>query len=141
PEHICHELTSAHKTGGVMFRPGDLIVPLYNADGELVNIQLISGNGSKCFLKGGQVKEAYHLIEGGGSSLRRMWIAEGYATALTIHHLTGEAVMVAFSSVNFLSLASVAHNKYPGYQLIIAADRDLNGSGQNRAETAAKACQ
>ncbi len=49
--------------------------------------------------------------------------------------------MVAFSSVNFLSLASVAHNKYPVYQLIIAADRDLNGSGQNRAETAAKACQ
>ena len=70
-----------------------------------------------------------------------MWIAEGYATALTIHHLTGEAVMVAFSAVNFLSLASVAHNKYPGYQLIIAADRDLNGSGQNRAEAAAKACQ
>ena len=33
--------------------------------------------------------------------------------------------MVAFSSVNFLSLSSVAHNKYPGYQLIIAADRDL----------------
>ncbi|HGD8911273.1 TPA: primase-helicase zinc-binding domain-containing protein, partial [Escherichia coli] len=141
PEHICHELTSAHKIGGVMFRPGDLIVPLYNADGELVNIQLISGNGSKCFLKGGQVKEAYHLIEGGGSSVRRIWIAEGYATALTIHHLTGEAVMVAFSSVNFLSLTSVAHNKYPGYQLIIAADRDLNGSGQERAETAAKACQ
>ena len=49
--------------------------------------------------------------------------------------------MVAFSAVNFLSLASVAHNKYPGYQLIIAADRDLNGSGQNRAEAAAKACQ
>lgn len=24
PEHICHELTSAHKAGGVMFRPGDL---------------------------------------------------------------------------------------------------------------------
>ncbi|WP_192839816.1 toprim domain-containing protein, partial [Escherichia coli] len=48
---------------------------------------------------------------------------------------------VAFSAVNFLSLASVAHNKYPGYQLIIAADRDLNGSGQNRAEAAAKACQ
>lgn len=141
PEHICHELTSAHKAGGVMFRPGDLIVPLYNADGELVNIQLISGNGSKCFLKGGQVKEAYHLIEGGGSSVRRIWIAEGYATALTIHYLTGEAVMVAFSSVNFLSLSSVAHNKYPGYQLIIAADRDLNGSGQSRAETAAKASQ
>ncbi|WP_317474674.1 toprim domain-containing protein, partial [Cronobacter sakazakii] len=83
----------------------------------------------------------YHLIEGGGSSVRRIWIAEGYATALTIHYLTGEAVMVAFSSVNFLSLSSVAHNKYPGYQLIIAAYRDLNGSGQNRAETAAKASQ
>jgi phage/plasmid primase-like uncharacterized protein len=51
-----------HKTGGVTFRPGDLIVPLY-AGGELVNLQLINANGSKCFLKGGQVKAACHLIE------------------------------------------------------------------------------
>lgn len=47
-----------HKVGGVAFRAGDLVVPLY-ADGELVNLQLINANGGKCFLKGGQVKNAF----------------------------------------------------------------------------------
>lgn len=60
---------------------------------------------------------------------------------LTIHDLTGETIMVAFSSVNFLSLASIARHKYLGSQLFIAADRDLNGLGQSKAETVTKACQ
>ncbi|UJD93231.1 toprim domain-containing protein [Lelliottia amnigena] len=138
-DYPCRELTFIHKTGGVTFRPGDLIVPLY-AGGELVNLQLINANGSKCFLKGGQVKAACHLIEGTAKPAKRLWIAEGYATALTIHRLTGENVMVAFSSVNFLSLASHARSEYPGYQIIIAADRDLNGAGQAKGAAAAKAC-
>lgn len=138
-DYPCRELTSIHKTGGVSFRPGDLIVPLY-AGGELVNLQLINANGSKCFLKGGQVKAACHLIEGMAKPAKRLWIAEGYVTALTVHRLTGENVMVAFSSVNFLSLASHARSEYPGYQIVIAADRDLNGAGQTKGAAAAKAC-
>lgn len=58
PALPCRELTAMHKVGGVAFRAGDLVVPLY-ADGELVNLQLINANGGKCFLKGGQVKNAF----------------------------------------------------------------------------------
>lgn len=32
-DYLCRELTSIHKTGGVTFRPGDLIVPLYAGGG------------------------------------------------------------------------------------------------------------
>ncbi len=39
--------------------------------------------------------------------------------------------MVALSSVNLLSLASPARQKHPACQIILAADRDLNGTGQN----------
>lgn len=78
-------------------------------------------------------------VEGTAKAAKRLWIAEGYATALTINHLTGDAVMVAFSSVNFLSLASVACSQYPTHQIIIAADRDLNGAGQTRGVAASKA--
>jgi putative DNA primase/helicase len=63
---------------------------------------------------------------------KRLWIAEGYATALTVHHLTGETVMVALSSVNLLSLASLARQKHPACQIVLAADRDLNGDGQTK---------
>ncbi|ECQ8325590.1 DNA primase [Salmonella enterica] len=137
----CLTLTTMHKTGGVTFRAGDVVVPLYDDTGALVNLQLINADGLKRTLKGGQVKGACHIIEGKKQAGKRLWIAEGYATALTVHHLTGETVMVALSSVNLLSLASLARQKYPACQIVLAADRDLNGDGQSKAAAAADACK
>lgn len=137
----CLMLTAIHKTGGVTFRAGDVVVPLYDDTGALVNVQLINADGLKRTLKGGQVKGACHIIEGQKQPGKRLWIAEGYATALTVHQLTGETVMVALSSVNLLSLASLARQKSPACQIVLAADRDLNGDGQNKAAAAAGACE
>ncbi|RCJ71014.1 primase-helicase zinc-binding domain-containing protein [Klebsiella pneumoniae] len=137
----CLTLTTSHKTGGVAYRAGDVAVPLYDESGTLVNLQLINAEGLKRTLKGGQVKGACHLIDGQKQAGKRLWIAEGYATALTVHHLTGETVMVALSSVNLLSLASLARQKHPACQIILAADRDLNGDGQTKAAAAAAACE
>lgn len=137
----CPVLTVMHKTGGVTFRTGDVVVPLHDGAGALVNLQLINSDGLKRTLKGGQVKGACHVIEGKKQAGKRLWIAEGYATALTVHHLTGETVMVAMSSVNLLSLASLARQKHPACQIVLAADRDLNGDGQSKAATAADACE
>ncbi|EBO4973965.1 toprim domain-containing protein [Salmonella enterica] len=141
PGHECVMLTATHKTGGVTFRAGDMVVPLYDDAGALVNVQLINSDGLKRTLKGGAVKGASHTIEGKKQAGKRLWIAEGYATALTVHHLTGETVMVALSSVNLLSLASLARQKHPACQIVLAADRDLNGDGQNKAAAAAEACE
>ena len=141
PALECLTLTTLHKTGGVTFRAGDVVVPLYEDTGALVNLQLINADGLKRTLKGGQVKGACHVIEGKKQAGKRLWIAEGYATALTVHHLTGETVMVALSSVNLLSLASLARKKYPACQIVLAADRDLNGDGQGKAAAAADACE
>lgn len=141
PALECLTLTAMHKTGGVTFRAGDVVVPLYDDTGALVNLQLINADGLKRTLKGGQVKGACHVIEGKKHAGKRLWIAEGYATALTVHHLTGETVMVALSSVNLLSLASLARQKHPACQIVLAADRDLNGDGQTKAAAAADACE
>ncbi|EEH7184119.1 DNA primase [Salmonella enterica subsp. enterica] len=141
PDLECLTLTVMHKTGGVTFRTGDVVVPLYDDTGVLVNLQLINADGLKRTLKGGQVKGACHIIEGKKQAGKRLWIAEGYATALTVHHLTGETVMVALSSVNLLSLASLARHKYLACQIVLAADRDLNGDGQSKAAAAADACE
>lgn len=141
PALECLMLTAIHKTGGVTFRAGDVVVPLYDDTGALVNLQLINADGLKRTLKAGQVKGACHTIEGKKQTGKRLWITEGYATALTVHHLTGETVMVALSSVNLLSLASLARQKHPACQIVLAADRDLNGDGQTKAEAAAGACE
>ncbi|QLS76541.1 primase-helicase zinc-binding domain-containing protein [Enterobacter roggenkampii] len=141
PGHECLMLTATHKTGGVTFRAGDVVVPLHDDTGALVNLQFINSEGLKRTLKGGAVKGACHTIEGKKQAGKRLWIAEGYATALTVHHLTGETVMVALSSVNLLSLASLARQKHPACQIVLAADRDLSGDGQNKAAAAAEACE
>ena len=39
PGHECVMLTATHKTGGVMFRADDVVVPLYDDTGALVNLQ------------------------------------------------------------------------------------------------------
>ncbi|ECM7735159.1 DNA primase [Salmonella enterica subsp. enterica serovar Newport] len=141
PAQECLTLTAMHKTGGVTFRAGDVVVPLYDDTGALVNLQFINADGLKRTLKGGQVKGACHVIEGKKQAGKRLWIAEGYATALTVHHLTGETVMAALSSVNLLSLASLVRQKHPACQIVLAADRDLNGDGQSKAAAAAGACE
>jgi putative DNA primase/helicase len=140
PAHECLTLTTTHKTGGVTFSAGDVVVPLHDGSGALVNLQLINAGGDKRTLKGGAVKGCSHTLEGKKQAGKRLWIAEGYATAITVHHLTGETVMVALSSVNLLSLASLARQKHPACQIVLAADRDLNGEGQTKAATAADAC-
>lgn len=61
-----------------------------------MTIQCIKPDGTKRFLKGGQTKGCYYRIDGALPAL----VAEGFATAATVHHATGRAVYVAFSAGN-----------------------------------------
>lgn len=61
---------------------------------------------------------------------KRLWIAEGYATALTVHHLTGETVIVALSSVSLLSLASLARQKHPACQIVLQPTATLTETAE-----------
>ena len=71
-------LTAIHKTGGVMFRAGDVVVPLYDDTGVLVNLQLISSDGLKRTpeRRGSKRSVPHHRRE--KQAGKRLWIAEGY---------------------------------------------------------------
>jgi putative DNA primase/helicase len=131
-------LTKAHKVALTSYRAGDLVVPLHDMSGQLVNVQLINAAGEKRMLKGGQVKAARHVLST-GKPAQRIWLTEGYATGLTVHNLTGDEVWVALSSANLLSLAGLVREKHATLPLMIAADRDLNSDGQSKAVKAAAA--
>ena len=103
--------------------------PLTDSTGDVVNAQLINAAGEKRMLAGGQVKDACHF-EGNDNTV--IWMAEGYATGLTIHALTGETVCVALSANNFPHLAECLREKYPDALLLLAADNDENGTGQKK---------
>lgn len=115
-----------------------MLVPLNGENGTAVNVQLISATGDKRTLPGGRVKGAWHLA--GRPDGKTLWLTEGYATGLTVHRLTGQAVYVALSANNLPVLATQLRQVYPDALMLIAADRDDNDTGQLKAEEAAIAC-
>jgi phage/plasmid primase-like uncharacterized protein len=73
-------------------------------------------------------------------------IAEGYATAASIHEATGNPVAVAFSANNLQPVAHALMQRLVtgklngcGGAITIAADHDENGTGQKYAIEAAQA--
>ena len=60
---------------------------------------------------------------------RRILIAEGYATAATLHEITGHAVACAFTASNLMPVAEALRKKYPDAVLIIRADDDHTEEG------------
>ncbi|MBL5864208.1 toprim domain-containing protein [Serratia fonticola] len=124
------------RVGGITYQPGDLLLPLTNAAGEVVNVQLINAAGDKRTLARGQVKDACHSLAGPDHAV--IWLTEGYATGLTVHQLTGESVCVALSANNLPALAQQLRAQYPDALLLLAADNDENGTGQTRATEAAQ---
>ena len=107
---------------------GALLVPLYSG-GHLVNLQRINADGSKKFLYGGQIMGAYAVL---GHLLKDepMYIAEGWATAVTVYQITdGRPVAAAMTANNLKPVALALRAKYPDQQLIIAGDDDRMTDG------------
>jgi putative DNA primase/helicase len=102
---------------------GDLIVPVRDASGALVGAQSIAADGRKCFARGAAIAGGHHLIgalEPGGTLL----IAEGYATAATLHEATGQPVAVAFHASNLKAVADAYRAADPVLRILIAGDND-----------------
>ncbi|WP_343870589.1 toprim domain-containing protein, partial [Caenispirillum bisanense] len=62
-------------------------------------------------------------------------IAEGYATAASLHTATGRPVVVAFDAGNLKPVAEALRAKYPSADLIIAADDDHHLEARNKPNT------
>jgi len=110
-----------------------LLIPLRDTAGKLHSLQTITPDGNKRFK--GRMKGCYHAI--GCKPTVCLVIAEGYATAATIHEATGWPVAVAFNAGNVGPVAVALHKKYPDLTLILAADDDHLTPG-NPGMTAAR---
>lgn len=102
-----------------------LLVPLRDTAGRLHSLQTIDADGCKRYR--GRKKGCYHAI--GRPQDGVLVIAEGYATAASIHEATGHAVACAFDSGNLLPVAVALGQKYPGLALVLAADDDHRTEG------------
>ncbi len=112
-----------------------LVIPMQDKSGNLLNVQFIHPDGTKRFLKGGRTKSLFTVI--GEPCEGRIYIAEGVATAATVHELTGDACFVAFSASNLPPVAQVVRRSFPVAEIVLAADADP--AGETYSEEAARA--
>jgi phage/plasmid primase-like uncharacterized protein len=128
-------------------KEGNLLVPLRNADGELRNVQTIDPDGSKMYLYGAQKMGTFHML-GEPRPGEAVAIAEGYATAASVHRATGMPVAVALDTSNLAGVARELRQQDPARVIWMAADNDhhlplrdppLANVGKEKAESAAAA--
>jgi putative DNA primase/helicase len=103
-----------------------LIIPLRDEEGKLWNIQQVSENGEKRFLKNGKVKGLFHII---GQPADLIYIGEGYATMASVHSATGKACFVAFNAGNLKDVCSQVRASYPDNEIVVCADDDYLTKG------------
>lgn len=115
-----------------LFQSGrDLLVPLHNVRGELVNVQTIAPDGRKLFLRDGQVQGAFHVM--GDFDLMApdapphdVYVCEGWATgAALLQFWDVSAVVCAMNARNLKHVAMALRERYgSSIQLVIAGDDD-----------------
>lgn len=137
---------------GVRFgADGWLVVPLRDASGEILNVQRIAPIKSECvpdklFLKGGRKSGLWHLLGEGADIGAVVLVAEGYATAATLHEATGHPVACAFDAGNLVHVAKALRQQFPGGLLVFCGDDDVQtfarsgrNPGREKATAAARA--
>lgn len=134
---------------------GMLLVPMRDAAGALQNLQSIApqppteeekdrGLKEKRFLAGGRKRGMFHVI-GQAEGADLVLMAEGYATAASLHEATGRAAVVAFDAGNLAAVAEAMPARFPGARFLVCADDDAGtearsgkNSGREGAEKAAR---
>lgn len=122
-------------TIGGMDCNGALLIPVFLRK-KITSLQFINQDGEKRFLPGGE--KGWHLI-GKIKGEKRICIAEGFATAATIHEATSYPVIVAFDAGNLRKLAEALRVDKPDAAIVVCADMDESGTGQRKASEAALA--
>ncbi|TXI39695.1 MAG: DUF1738 domain-containing protein [Nitrosomonas sp.] len=135
----------------LVFVAGDLLLPIYDVNGDIWSAQTIQPNGTKLFVAGSQKEGHFHVIDGNNQGLtaldktKSIIIAEGYSTADTVSQAMNCPVVAAFDSGNLIPVAKLLRDKYPDKSIVIAGDDDqhlvaLNGknTGREKAQEAAQ---
>lgn len=136
---------------GVRFAAGGwLLVPVRDAAGKLWNVQRIAPDKpstglDKLFLEGGRKSGLWHWC-GDPAGAAVLLVAEGYATAASLHEATGRAVAVAFDAGNLAHVAKALRKLYPVALLVLCGDDDVHtcartgkNPGRDKATAAARA--
>lgn len=109
----------------LVLQRGNLVIPQYNAQGEMRAFETIAYNGRKYALKDAE-KKSMMTVLGSLENGKPIVITEGYATGATLHEHTGRNVVVAFGKNGLMDIAKELRDNYPDSKIYIGADNDHN---------------
>jgi putative DNA primase/helicase len=135
PEHPYLKRKGIEANGARVTGDGRLMLPLFSPDGELSSLQYIDEAGGKLYHAGGQTGGMYWML-GTLDQPGVLYIAEGFATAATIHQATNRPCIVAYSAGNLVPVTGSLREQMPAQEMVIVADNDQSGIGQRYAEQA-----
>ena len=115
---------------------GRLMLPLLDEDGQLSSLQYIDHEGGKLYHQGGQTGSRFWMV-GSLDEPGPLYVAEGFATAATIHEATGRPCLVSYSASNLVPVVGIMRDRLGLTQdICIVADHDKSGVGMRYAEQA-----
>jgi hypothetical protein len=107
---------------------GRLLVPVFEAAGNLQSVQYIAADGAKRFLPGGKMAAGRCWL-GDPGAVGPLVLCEGFATAASIRAATGWPVCAAFSAGNLCRVAESVRRQFPTAEIFVAADDDHRTDG------------
>ena len=114
-------------------------LPMSDGTGRVWNIQRISPDGEKRFLKGARTTGLWWPR---GTLDSVLCVGEGIATMAAVHRATGHAVAAALSAYNLEPVARALRSLHPDVDIVLCADDDAhlpNNIGLQYARAAALA--
>ena len=124
---------------------GNLVIPIHDGHSKIYGLQVIYGDPAikakkgrdKDYFPPGLAKKGHWFQIGSPSTL--CLVAEGFATAASLHQATGYPVAVAFDAGNLADVAIALRKRYKGIRLLICADDDFLTTGNPGIKSASAA--
>jgi putative DNA primase/helicase len=134
PDHPYLKKKGIEPHGARLTGDGRLIVPLFAEGGTLSSLQYISETEKK-YHPGGTTKSCSWTL--GEVTRGPIFVAEGYATAATIHEVSNRPCVVAYSANNLPVIVGQLREAHGQTQeIVIVADNDESRVGRNKADEA-----
>jgi phage/plasmid primase-like uncharacterized protein/KaiC/GvpD/RAD55 family RecA-like ATPase len=136
PDHPYLKRKGIEVHGARVTGDGRLVVPLFDFEGSLSSLQYIDAEGGKLYHPGGATGGMSWQL-GTTDEPGTIYMAEGFATAATIHQVTNRPVVIAYSASNLVPVLAALRVRLGALQdIVIVADNDKSGVGQRYAEQA-----
>lgn len=121
-------------------RHGALVVPVFNAEGNVQSVQSVTADGRKQFLPGGRTKGGRCWI-GDPTNADTLLLTESFSTSASVFEATGWPTCIAFNAGNLPFIAADVARQFPHKRIVVCGDDDRHSQrnvGREKAVAAAK---